>query len=248
MLKRLLEIIDDKSTVFMQEQEQRHGVFQAGMSARHVARYWFLHALNTSLPALRHFLLSQNAHPQEVFREMSRLGGALCTFGLEVHPRALPVYDHRDPGPLFAALDEHIRRHLEIVMPSEAIRIPLRMSESCLYLGEVSDERCLGAGRWILEIHSTIAEADVIARVPQLTKVCSARFVMELIRRALPGLGLRHLSVPPPQIAAKVESHYFSIERAGPCWEHIVQTRQVGVYLPAEIPVREVGLIVVPGE
>lgn len=248
MLKRLLEIIDDKSTVFMQEQEQRHGVFQAGMSARHVARYWFLHALNTSLPALRHFLLSQHAHPQEVFREMSRLGGALCTFGLEVHPRALPVYDHRDPGPPFAALDEHIRRHLEIVMPSEAIRIPLRMAESCLYLGEVSDERCLGAGRWILEIHSSIAEADVIARVPQLTKVCSARFVMELIRRALPGLGLRHLSVPPPQIAAKVESHYFSIERGGPCWEHIVQTRQVGVYLPAEIPVREVSLIVVPGE
>jgi type VI secretion system protein ImpJ len=248
MLQRLLEMTDDKSTVFMQEQEQRHGVFQAGMSARHVARYWFLHALNASLPALRHFLLSRHAHPEEVFREMSRLGGALCTFGLEVHPRLLPAYNHSDPGPCFAALDEHIRRHLEIVLPSEAIRIPLRLAESCLYMGEVSDERCLGAGRWILEIQAAMAEADLIARVPQLTKVCSARFVGELIRRALPGLGLRHLSVPPPQIAAKVESQYFSIERAGPCWEHIVQTRQVGLYLPAEIAVSDVGLIVVPGE
>jgi type VI secretion system protein ImpJ len=248
MLQRLLEIIDDKTTVFMQEQEQRHGVFQAGMSARHVAQYWFLHALNTSLPALRHFLLSQHAHPQEVFREMLRLAGALCTFGLEVHPRSLPIYNHGSPGPSFAALDEHIRRHLEIVLPSGAIRIPLRMAESCLYLGEVSDERCLGPGRWILEIRSSTEDADLIARVPQLTKVCSARFVVELIRRALPGLSLRHLSVPPSQIAAKVESQYFSIERAGPCWEHIVQTRQVGFYLPGEIPVTELSLIVVPGE
>lgn len=248
MLQRLLEIIDDKSTVFMHEQEQRHGVFQAGMSPRHVAQYWFLHALNTSLPALRQFLLSPHAHPQDLFREMSRLGGALCTFGLEVHPRSLPVYDHRDPGPSFAALDEHIRRHLEIVMPSQAMRIPLRMAESCLWLGEVSDERCLGAGRWILEIHSSLDDADLIARLPQLTKVCSARFVVELIRRALPGLPLRPLSVPPQQIAAKVESLYFSIERAGPCWEHIVQTRQVGIYLPAEIPVSDLSLIVIPGE
>ena len=248
MLQRLLEIIDDKSTVFMQEQQQRHGVFQAGMSARHVAQYWFLHALNATAPALRHFLLSQHAHPQEVFREMSRLGGALCTFGLEVHPRSLPMYDHADPGPCFAALDEHIRRHLEIVLPSQEIRIPLQLTENGVYLGDVSDERCLGAGRWILEIHSSVAEADLIARVPQLTKVCSARFVVELIRRALPGLGLRHISVPPPQVAAKVESQYFSIERSGPCWEHIMQTRQVGIYLPSELPAKNLGLIFVPGD
>ena len=77
------------------------GQFQAGMSARHVAQYWFLHALNSSVSMLRHFLLSRHVHPQELFREMSRLAGALCTFGLEVHPRSLPAYDHRDIGACF---------------------------------------------------------------------------------------------------------------------------------------------------
>lgn len=248
MLRRLLEILDEKSTVFTQEQQQRNGVFQAGMSARHVAQYWFLHALNSNIPALRHFLISQHAHPQELYREMSRLGGALCTFGLEVHPRTLPAYNHADLGACFAALDEHIRRHLEIVMPSKAIRIPLHAVESFLWNGEVKDERCLGAGRWILEIQSPIGEADLIANVPRLTKVCSARFVIELIKRALPGLTLNYLSVAPPQIAARVESQYFSIHRAGPCWEHIVQTRQVGVYVPAEIPNPEASLIVILDE
>ncbi len=248
MLRRLVEILDEKSTVFSQEQQQRDGIFQAGMSARHVAQYWFLHALNSSLPTLRHFLLSQHAHPQKLYCEMSRLAGALCTFGLEVHPRSLPTYNHGEMGPCFAALDEHIRRHLEIVMPSKAIKIPLHSVESFLYNGAVKDERCLGPGRWILEIESPIGEADLIARVPKLTKLCSARFVVELIKRALPGLTLHHVSVPPPQIAARVESQYFSVTRGGPCWEHIMQTRQVGIYVPAEIPNPQLSLIVLLDE
>jgi type VI secretion system protein ImpJ len=248
LLRRLIEILDEKSTVFTQEQQQRNGVFQAGMSARHVAQYWFLHALNSSVSPLRHIMLARHLHPQELFREMARLGGALCTFGLEVHPRSLPGYDHRDLGSCFSALDEHIRRHLEIVMPSKAIKIPLRPVESFLYNGELTDERCVGPARWILEIQSPIGEADLIARVPKLTKMCSARFVLELIKRALPGLPLNHLSVPPPQIAARVESQYFAVNRSGPCWEHILQTRQIGVYVPAEIPSPELSLIVLLDE
>jgi type VI secretion system protein ImpJ len=244
ILRRLIEILEEKSTVFTQAEEQRNGVFQAGMSARHVAQYWFLHTLNTSLPVLRHFLMSQHAHPQELFREMSRLGGALCTFGLEVHPRSLPQYNHDDLGSCFAALDDHIRRHLEIVMPSKAIRIPLQSVETYLYQGAITDERCLGASRWILEIRSAIGDADMIANVPRLVKVCSARFVVELIKRAVPGMTLMHLHVPPPQIAARVEAQYFSVQREGGCWEHIVKTREVGVYIPAEFPSPTVSLIV----
>ncbi|MGD0628139.1 MAG: type VI secretion system baseplate subunit TssK [Terracidiphilus sp.] len=248
MLRRLIDILDEKSTVFTNEQQQRSGVFQAGMSARHVAHYWFLHAINSNVSTLRHFLLSKHVHPQELFREMSRLAGALCTFGLEVHPRSLPVYDHRDFGASFAPLDEHIRRHLEIVMPSKAIKIPLKQVESFLYNGEIKDERCLGPARWILEIHSHIGEADLIDRVPKLVKICSARFVLELIKRSLPGLPLNHLAVAPAQIAARVESQYFAVNRGGPCWDHLVQTRQVGVYVPGELPSPELSLIVLLDE
>ena len=244
MLHRLIEIMDEKSALISNEQQQRNGVFQAGMSARHVAQYWFLHALNSNVSVLRHFLLSNHVHPQELFREMSRLAGALCTFGLEVHPRSLPVYNHCDFGASFAPLDEHIRRHLEIVMPSKAIKIPLLAVESFLYNGEIKDERCLGPARWILEIHSPIGEADLIARVPKLVKVCSARFVVEIIKRSIPGLPLNHLAVAPAQIASHVESQYFAINRSGGCWEHIVQSRQIGVYVPSEIPTPDLSLIV----
>jgi len=230
--------------VFTQEEQQTKGIFQAGMSARQVAHYWFLHALNSSIPALRHFLLSRHAHPAEIFGEMARLGGALCTFGLEVHPRSLPTYNHADPGPCFAALDDHIRKHLEIVMPSKAIRIPLQQVESYLYEGAVIDERCIGPSRWILEVLSPISELQLLGAVPKLIKVCSARFIAELIKRSVPGLNLHPLTTPPSQIAARVEAKYFSIHRDGPCWEHIAKTRRVGIYVPAEIPNPQLSLLV----
>ena len=244
MLQRLVQILEEKSAVVSQEQQQSVGKFQSGMSARHVSQFWFLHAINSSLTPLRHLLLSKHGHPEELFNEMSRLAGALCTFGMETHPRSLPAYDHRAPGSCFNALDEHIRRHLDIVVPSQTISIPLKTVERYFYEGEIKDQRCFGRSRWILGIQSPVGEADLISRTTQLVKVCSAKFVRELVRRALPGLGLTHLQVPPSAVAAKVDSQYFAISRTGPCWESLMQIRNVGVYVPGELPSPEMELIV----
>lgn len=243
MLQRLVEILEEKSAVVSQEQ-QSSGKFQTGMSARQVAQFWFLHAINSSLTPLRHILLAKHRHPEELFREMSRLAGALCTFSLESNPRSLPAYNHYDPGPGFAQLEEHILRHLEIIVPSQAVVIPLHAAARYFYEGDIRDQRCLGRSRWILGVHSPIGEADVISRTLQFVKVCSAQFVSELVKRALPGLVLTHLQVPPAAVAAKVDSQYFVVTRSGPCWEHIMRTSKVGVYVPGELPAPEIELIV----
>jgi type VI secretion system protein ImpJ len=243
ILQKLVEILEEKSAVVTQEQ-QTGEKFQTGMSARQVAQFWFLHAINSSLTPLRHILMAKHRHPEELFREMSRLAGALCTFSLDSNPRSLPAYDHYDPGPVFATLEEHILRHLEIIVPSQAVVIPLKAAARYFYEGEVRDQRCLGLSRWMLGIRSPIGEADLIAKTQQLVKVCSSQFVPELVKRALPGLGLSHRQVPPAAIAAKVDSQYFVISRSGPCWEHIMKTRTVGVYVPGELPSPEIELIV----
>jgi type VI secretion system protein ImpJ len=46
---------------------------------------------------------------------------------------------------------------------------------------------------------------------------------------------LTHLSVPPTSIRAVADMQYFSINTSGPCWEHILHTRKVGIYVPGEI-------------
>jgi type VI secretion system protein ImpJ len=114
-----------------------------------------------------------------------------------------------------------------------------------LYEGDVNDSRMLGRARWVLGVRAKVGDAELIERGPQLIKFCSAKFVGELVRRAMAGLALTHLPVPPPAIPARVETQYFGISRDGPFWDHIVQTHRVGVYVPAEIIGAELELLVI---
>ena len=89
-----------------------------------------------------------------------------------------------------------------------------------------------------------VGEADLITATPQLVKVCSAKFVGELVKRAIAGLTMTHLPVPPPAIPARVESQYFAISKEGPFWDHIVQTKRVGIYVPGDLPEAELEFLV----
>jgi len=244
LFKRLIETIGEKSATIARA-ARRHGRFEAGTSALDVANYWFLHALHNAIPPLQHLSATKHAHPEELFVELSRLAGALCTFAVDSDPRTLPSYIHRDPGPAFRALDAHIKRHLEIVVPSNTVTLNFHPTEPYIHEADVIDERCLRRARWVLGVRSSLGESALLNMVPRLVKVCSARFVPELVKRALPGMTLTHLPVPPTAIRAEADMQYFVVETAGPCWEHILQTRKVGVYIPGDLSDPEFDLTVI---
>lgn len=244
LAKRLLETMAERMAS-LSRTTQRNVRFESGSSALDVSSYWFLHALSSAAPVLRHLYATRHAHPEDLFLELSRLAGALATFGTTSSLDDLPTYDHRDPGSAFRALDSFIRRHLEIIAPSNTVTLQFSPSEPYISEADVPDERCLRRARWIFGIRANMGESDLVNGVPRLVKVCSARFVPELVRRALPGLRLTHLPVPPSAIRAEADKQYFAIETTGPCWEHILQTRRVGIYAPGEIVEADYDLTVV---
>jgi len=244
MLRRLIEILEDKSASITGSRKTE-GKSLAEFSTREIANFWLLHAVNSSLAPLRHLCFSKRGHPEELYVELARLGGALCTFALDSHPRALPLYDHDHLDECFEGLDLHIRTHLETIVPTNCLSIPLTRARDYFWEGDVTDQRVLGRSRWVFALHSRAGEAAVIARTPQLVKVCSSQFVAELVKRALPGCALTHLPVPPPAISARVDTQYFGVSKSGPCWDHILQTRRVGIYVPGELPEPELELLVV---
>ncbi|HEX4030068.1 MAG TPA: type VI secretion system baseplate subunit TssK [Terracidiphilus sp.] len=244
LVQRLLDALGEKSATVARG-ARRHGRFEAGTGALDVANYWFLHALQSAIAPLQHLTSTRHAHPEDVFIELSRLSGALCTFAIDSDPRNLPQYNHRDPGPAFRLLDAHIRKHLEIVVPSNTVTLDFHPTEPYMQAADVRDERCLRRSRWVFGIRSAISESDLLRQTPRLVKVCSSKFVPELVKRALPGMTLTHLPVPPTAIRAEADMQYFAVDTAGPCWEHILQTRQVGVYIPGEIAQPEFELTVI---
>ena len=93
-------------------------------------------------------------------------------------------------------------------------------------------------------LRSSVGEAEVITRVPALVKLCSAKFTPELVRRAYPGLALHHMPSPPSALSPRIGSQYFSVAQTGPCWISIVQTGEVGVYVPDAFPDVDLELLV----
>jgi type VI secretion system protein ImpJ len=241
MLGRLIEILDDKSSSIARGSSKSLHEF----STREIANFWFLHTVNSALAPLRHLFLTKRGHPEELYSELARLAGGLCTFTIDSHPRSVPLYDHANLDRTFGELDGHIRQHLEMVLRTNCVSIPLTKAADYFYTGDVTDTRCLGPSRWVLAIRSPIGEVELISRTPQLVKFCSRLFVPELVKRALPGMPMVHLPVPPSAISARLDSQYFAINRSGPCHEHINQTRQVGLYIPGEIPDPEIELLVI---
>jgi len=210
-----------------------------------VAARWMLHAVRSAEAPLRHLLATRTAHPERLWRELSRLAGALCTFALGASARELPTYDHDELAGAFDALERHLRAQLEVVVSSRVVVVPLRREGDVLHVGAVADARCFDPGaRWFLAVRTALGPVETAQRVPTLAKACASRFVLELVRRAYPGLALEHVPAPPPALAPRADRAYFAVTLAGPCAQALTETREMGVYVPDGLPDAEVELAV----
>lgn len=250
MLGRLLEMLEAKAEAMAQERLLAGDPTE--YATREVASFWLTHTVHAAIGPLRHLWQTRGAHPEQLYAELARLAGALCTFSMDADARTLPLYDHADPGSCFDSLERHIRRHLDVVLPSNCISVPLVMTEPGFFRGDVPDVRSLGRTRWFLGVRSGAGHGAVIADVPRLVKICSAEHIAKLVQRAYPGLVLEHVQVPPTALSPRIGMQYFAIQvnppansPGEPCWKLILDTSTVGVYVPSAIPDVEVNLGIV---
>jgi type VI secretion system protein ImpJ len=239
LVRRIVEVLEAKSMAIAAEQTGRRKELR-DYANQELANFWLLHAVRSSMAPLRHQLDLKHSHPEQLYTELARLAGALCTFAIDSDPRTLPAYDHDRLGECFGELERHIRSHLEIIIPTNCLNIPLKQVSEYLYVGAVSDQRCFGRGNWVLGISSDLARPELISNVPARVKICSSQHVERLFRDALPGLTLQHLSSPPSAVSPRIGTEYFSIGRTGThstqvCWKLIADTGEVGVYVPAAL-------------
>lgn len=244
-LRRVIEILEAKSEALVGQRRAGQADL-ASYATRDVASFWLTHAIHTSLAPLRHLFESRRAHPEQLYAELARLGGALCTFSLDSHPRALPLYDHDQLEQCFGELERHIRTHLDLVIPTNCLVLPLERTRKLLATAAVKDKRCFGPSSWILGVRAARGtQGDLINAVPRLLKVCSAQHIARLVKEAHTGLVLEHLPTPPSSVAARPGTVYFLVRQQGACWDAILKSAEVGIYLPAALADAELELLVV---
>ncbi len=243
IVRRLVEILSAKSSTLSGTRRQKSQSL-ADFTASDIANFWLLYTVNSYFPVLRHYFETRKGHPEELYALLLSLGGSLTTFSTSIQPRDLPMYDHENLGVCYTDLDEKLRTLLETVVPSNFVSLPLKLTQPSIYATAISNDKYLVNTRMYLAISADVNAADLIKRVPQLVKVCSATHIETLIRQALPGMTLLHVQSPPGSIPIKLNYHYFSLNQSGVAWEAVGRARNFAAYVPGDIPNPQLELII----
>ena len=98
---------------------------------------------------------------------------------------------------------------------------------------------------WFLGVRAKAPAAEIVARTGKLVKICSAKFIARLVKEAYPGMTIEHVPVPPADLSPRIGTQYFAIQQTDPCWKSIVDSSEVGLYVPAALPEPELELKVI---
>jgi len=215
------------------------------LSSEEVLSYWMSHSLHSGLAGLRHLETLPRCHPEDLFREMARLAGALSTFSTEFDPGDIPAYDHDNLTECFGLLERRIKRLLEVMVPENFIAVRLGRAGPNVLSAKLDDARVFRKSEWVLQVTSEGGAPDVLRNVPTLVKVCSAEDILRLVDDANPGLPLEHVPSPPSSIPRRLGSQYFRLVQTGPCWGLIELKSSIGIYVPDVLSGVRMELVVV---
>lgn len=244
LLGGLVEMLRSKGEV-MAQRRAMVGDDLADLSSEEVLSYWMSHSIHSGLAGLKHLQTLPRCHPEDLFREMARLAGALSTFSTEVEPGDLPAYDHDGLTECFAQLDGRVRKLLQVMVPESFIAVHLGREQANVLSAPLEDSRVFRKSEWVLQVSSEAGAPEVLRTVPSLVKVCSAEDILRLVDDANPGLPLEHIPQPPSSIPRRLGAQYFRVVQTGPCWQLIEARSSIGIYVPDVLSDVRMELIVV---
>jgi type VI secretion system protein ImpJ len=70
----------------------------------------------------------------------------------------------------------------------------------------------------------------VVQALGTIAKLSSREQMPLLIARALPGVGMEHLPVPPPELPRRARTSYFALDHHGDGWAFVEKGRNIALY------------------
>jgi type VI secretion system protein ImpJ len=221
----------------LEEYKTQKGVHTAEFGTRDMVFVLALRSLNRYVPLLYHYLESPQIHPWPVFGLMRQLIGELSSFSDQVHvlgdaadgSALLRNYDHQDLGGCFRSAQSLITRLLDAITsgPEYAIRL---VYDGTYFAAELPPAIFEGRNRFYLELETEADPAALLQFIETMVKLGARESLPILIARALPGVGMKHLAVPPQELPRRSHSLYFQIDHHSTQWSPVEKGRNIALY------------------
>lgn len=254
-LLRITKEIRDQLTARshqLEEYKVQRGIHTAEFGARDMVYLLALRSLNRYVPVFHHITEVRRVHPWMVYGLLRQLVGELSTFSsrvnvrgeLEDGTRLLPDYDHFKIWECFSFAQALITQLLDEITagPDYVIRL---VYDGTYYAAELAPQIFEGRNRYFLVFKTDEDPKHVLDSLATIIKISCREELPILIARALPGLQLEHLPVPPQELPRRAHCIYFQADHHGDHWSMIERGQNIAMYWDTAPEDLEVELMVV---
>jgi len=233
--RRITEVLTAKSDELREQcRERGDGFYEFG--AADISTLCLLQTINSFIPKINYIYSTGRVHPEEAFRIISQLAGALTAFSSRIRPISLPRYEHEDLSHAFDELDTVIKELLRVSSSTTSyVLIPLDETKESIYESSIPDYLLSSSYHFYLAVKGQGDQGDLIREIQRRAKVSSSNDIDLLIGRALRGIALNNILSPPTAIPRKTGYCYFALDPESDFWDDVLKTKNLTIYIPSTL-------------
>jgi type VI secretion system protein ImpJ len=213
-----------------------------------------LRTINHYIPILNHFYETPNLSPWVFYGVLRQLMGELTFLSdkVDVLGRTtsgevlLPPYEHTNLGYCFKQVCMLIDEILDDLLSSMESVIHL-VRDSSYYKAEIPVDLLRDSNNFYLSVKTNLEPDELLKHVIRTIKIGSQEEVSILIKRALSGVPLEHLTEPPLGLSAKRGVTYFRLDHRNMSWQSIKEYANLCVYWGEVSDSVEIDLVILKG-
>ncbi len=234
----------------LEEYKRQRGIESAEFGSRDMVYLLSLRSLNRYVPLLSYYTETPQIHPWSVYGTLKQIIGELSSFSEQVNVMgevkdeglSLPNYDHRNIWECFSKAQGLVSRLLPTPGPEYVIRM---VYDGTYYAADLKPAIFEIRNRFYLAFKTEQDAESTIRLLKSIAKLSSRENLPILIARALPGIPLEYLQVPPQELPRRTNTIYFAIDRNSEQWNSVTKGNNIALYWDNAPDDLEVELMVV---
>ena len=239
-LDRLVKEVRDQISARCRQLEaykRDRGIHSAEFGSRDMVFLLALRSLNRYVSQLIHITESAQVHPWAAYGILRQLMGELSTFSERIYVTGeetggamlMPAYHHQRLYKCFSSAQALITRLLDEITAGPEYIIALHF-DGTYYSTDLQPAMFEGRNRFFLAVETESDPQLILKSVEQIAKIGSREYLPILIARALPGIRLEYLQVPPQELPRRSNTLYFQIDHHSEQWLQVQKGNNLALY------------------
>ena len=235
-VKTISELITSTANRLEASKNDR-GVHTAEFGTKDMVFLLTLRTLNRFVLILRHMLgKGASVHPWTTYGVICQLVGELSTFSSKVNlinvspesPFYLFEYDHEELTQCYQRAKSILTRLMIDIAADPEYVAPFRYDGQNFTL-ELPTKLLQGPKRYYLAVETDASPDVVVAELEGQAKMSSAKYLSLLVAQSLPGIEIKHIPHPPPELPRRNMGIYFAINHKSRLWQKVVEEQNLAL-------------------